>query len=223
MTLKDFVSELKQPTIVCICGSQRTGAFNKMLLDSAAKSLAAQGAIVQMVDLEKLDLPMYNPDFEKANNFPAKAVEFKAQLKACDGMVITCPEYNGHITPVLLNAITWATRGADGQYDGFKGKCVSVMATSPGPMGGMRMVRSLQKFLNDMGAVVIAGHCSIGGASKAFAENGTLVDERAKSKVESACGQLVHFARFEANRAADCKIMRELRRLKCTGEYGSVD
>eukprot|EP01047_Picozoa_sp_COSAG01_P072005 COSAG01_NODE_11339_length_1954_cov_4.120755_2_plen_115_part_00 len=107
--------------------------------------------------------------------------------------------------------------------DGFKGKCITVMATSPGPMGGIRMVRSLQQMMMDMGGVVIPGHCSVGGAMKVFDADGKIVDERSMSKVKACAGQLVHFARFEANRAHDCQVFEELMKLQNMGEYGSTD
>eukprot|EP00467_Chlorarachnion_reptans_P013598 CAMPEP_0114505928 /NCGR_PEP_ID=MMETSP0109-20121206/11129_1 /TAXON_ID=29199 /ORGANISM="Chlorarachnion reptans, Strain CCCM449" /LENGTH=223 /DNA_ID=CAMNT_0001684429 /DNA_START=281 /DNA_END=952 /DNA_ORIENTATION=+ len=222
--MAEFVAGLKRPHILAICGSQRNGSFNQKLLDVAVKEISASGATVEPINLEDLKLPLYNPN-DEASSFPKEAKEFKAKLVACHGILITCPEYNGLMTPLLLNAITWATRGEGGMYDGFKGKCVTVMATSPGKMGGLRMVRSLQEMLQDMGCIVIPGHCSFGGARNLFNEKdgGSLKDERAKGKVETACSQLVHHARFEANRERDCRIVRAIKKQKVLGEYGSVD
>ena len=220
MTMSEFVAGLRKPKVVCICGSTRVGSFNARLLEVAAQSLAKQGAETQLVDLESLALPLYHPDRE-LESFPEAALALKRQLTAADGIVITCPEYNGMPTPVLLNAITWATRGEGGMYDGFKGKVASAMATSPGPMGGARVVAVLQRLLADMGSIVIPGHVAIGGSMKMFPPDGS-VDERSRIKIEADCGQLVHFARFEANRASDDMVLAELKRQKCIGEYGSV-
>eukprot|EP00470_Lotharella_oceanica_P016505 CAMPEP_0170184842 /NCGR_PEP_ID=MMETSP0040_2-20121228/34811_1 /TAXON_ID=641309 /ORGANISM="Lotharella oceanica, Strain CCMP622" /LENGTH=225 /DNA_ID=CAMNT_0010431031 /DNA_START=74 /DNA_END=751 /DNA_ORIENTATION=- len=221
MTMGDFVAGLKKPHIVALCGSQRKGSFNKLLLDSAVKHLNANGATCEFVDLADLKLPMYNPDDEAAS-FPEAAKEFKKKLVACDGLMITCPEYNGLMTPLLLNALTWATRGEGGMYDAFKGTCATVMATSPGKMGGLRMVRSLQGFLQDMGCVVIPTHCAFGGAFKLFNKDGSIKDVRANSSVQTACSQLIHHARFEANRDYNCKIVKAIKGQKVMGEYGAV-
>lgn len=85
------------------------------------------------------------------------------------------------------------------------------------------MLRSLQQMMQDMGGIVIPGHSSIGGAMKVFDKDGTLVDERSIAKVKAASGQLVHFARFEANRDHDCQVFNELMKLRNMGEYGSTD
>lgn len=222
MNVRDFFDGLKKPTIVSICGSQRVGSFNKMLHDAACKKLEEQGAIVQQIDLESLNLPLYNPNEEEAH-FPESAKTLKSSLVSADGIFITCPEYNGFVTPIFLNAMTWATRGEGGMYDAFKGKVVSAMATSPGPMGGLRMLRSLAGYLQDMGAVVVPGHNSIGSAFKVFDDDGNVMDDKTSAKIDAATGQLVHFARYEANRERDCTIAKKVMELNNMGEYGQVD
>jgi chromate reductase len=95
-------------------------------------------------------------------------------------------------------------------YAGFKGKVVTIMATSPGPMGGLRMVRSLDQMMADMGAVVVPGANAIGSAFKVFDEDGNIQDERTKAKVDTTFENLVHFCRYEANREADCAVAKEV-------------
>jgi chromate reductase len=128
------------------------------------------------------------------------------------------------MTPLLYNSITWATRGDGDMYAGFKGKCASVMATSPGPMGGLRMIRSLQHMLADMGSIIVPGSNAIGNAFDVFGKkDGKIKDEVAIAKIEATCGNLVHFCRYEANREADCAIYEEIQNLTTMGEYGQVD
>ena len=84
-------------------------------------------------------------------------------------------------------------------------------------------MRSFQEMLQDMGCLIIPSRCSLGGCFKLFAEDGTLSDERAIRKVGAACGQMVHFARFEANRDKDSMIVGAIQELKNAGEYGQLD
>jgi len=221
MTMAEFVKSLKKPTVACLCGSSRAGSFNARLLQVAVQCLEGQGATCDVIDLDNLSLPLYSTGCEETS-FPDAAKELKRRLVAADAIVVTCPEFNGMPTPLLLNAITWATRGEGPMYAGFKGKISSVMSTSPGPMGGARVVLGvLQRMFADMGSVVVPGHVAIGGSMKVFPPEGG-VDEKAKAKIEAECGQLVHFARFEANRAADDLVKAEIQKQTCIGEYGSV-
>ena len=113
-------------------------------------------------------------------------------------------------------------------YDGFKGKVCTIMATSPGAMGGLRMIRSMNTFMQDMGAIVVPGHHSIGNAYKVFDPSKAdvteaITDERTKSKIDGACGNLINFCRYQANREQDCTIAKEMQKLCNMGEYGQVD
>lgn len=221
LTLAEFFQTLRKPRIVGLCGSQRIGSFNKILHDTALEKLEKEGAIVSCIDLESLNLPLYNPNLEK-EHFPESAKTLKSALIGADGIFIACPEYNGFVSPLLLNAITWATRGEGDMYAGFKSKVVSLMSTSPGPMGGMRMLRSLQQMLQDMGAVVIPGNTAIGNAYQVF-KDGKIVDERSLTKVVGACHQLVLFARYVANSDHQCAVAQQVMKLQNMGEYGKVD
>ena len=86
--------------------------------------------------MKELNLPIYDADLEK-DNFRAAAKQLKADFVAADGIFICCPEYNGFVTPLLLNAITLATRGEGRMYAGFKDKVVCFMCAIPGTMGGL--------------------------------------------------------------------------------------
>ena len=76
--------------------------------------------------------------------------------------------------------------------------------------------------MSDMGAVCINTHCTLGKAMAIF-KDGTLTDERSQQKVSTAVGQLLHFARFEANRDQNCAVVQHLKRSENAGEYGRVD
>jgi len=56
------------------------------------------------------------------------------------GFLIACPEYNSSITPLLKNAIDWASRSEPGEPSlvCFKEKVAVLMSASPGTLGGLR-------------------------------------------------------------------------------------
>ena len=77
--LTQFFAQRAAPKIVTLCGSPRIGSFNKMLHDYAVTALQRNGAEVHPIDLEALNLPLYNPNDEE-NGFPENAKTFKSQL-----------------------------------------------------------------------------------------------------------------------------------------------
>ena len=65
-----------------LCGSQRVGSFNKIVHDSAVRTLQELGATVNVIDLDALNLPLYNPN-DEATSFPEAAKALKSQLVDC--------------------------------------------------------------------------------------------------------------------------------------------
>ena len=108
------------------------------------------------MDIEELNLPQHKPQ-HGSGQLSHAAESIKTDFVAAHGIFVTCREYNGFITPLHLNSRTWATRGEGDMHDGFKTKVASLMVMPQvlDSMGGLRMLRSSQQMLQDMGAVVI--------------------------------------------------------------------
>eukprot|EP00934_Nitzschia_sp_Nitz4_P009355 Nitzschia sp. Nitz4//scaffold25_size161228//69937//70949//NITZ4_002430-RA/size161228-snap-gene-0.24-mRNA-1//-1//CDS//3329544586//9345//frame0 len=191
LTVREYFTQKAAPKIVTLCGSQRVGSFNQMLHNHAVGELQNQGAEVIPVDLTALNLPMFNPE-DMEVSFPGAATAFKQLLEEA--------EYNGFTTPLLYNSLTWASVGEGGSFSAFKGKCAAVMATSPGQLGGLRMIRSLQMMLADLGVIVVPGLNAIGHSMSVFDAEGNILDEGTRMTIKSSCEDLVHFCRNEANR-----------------------
>jgi len=83
---------------------------------------------------------LYNEDLEEAEGLPENALKLKALMKAHQGYLIACPEYNSSITPLLKNAIDWASRPEPGEPSlaCFKEKVAVLMSASPGGLRGLR-------------------------------------------------------------------------------------
>ena len=98
------------PKILAFAGSARTGSYNQKLLTAAAEYARSAGATVTVVSLRDFALPLFDQDLEAAQGMPAGAKQFKGLLREHDGFLIASPEYNSSFTPLLKNAIDWASR-----------------------------------------------------------------------------------------------------------------
>lgn len=213
---------LRAPRIALLSGSIREGSFNTKLINAAERVAEKLGAETRIVDLANYNLPLYNQDVEAATGLPEAALQLKEELGSTDAWIISSPEYNGFPTPILINALTWCSRGDDPSgpmYATFAGKSAVVLSASPGAMGGMRSLNPHRQLLNNLGVNVLANSVAVGGAFKAFDDSGDLVDEKHKTMLEGAVSALFYKARDEANREAACAILSK----HVVGEYGSVD
>lgn len=218
-------TSFREPVIALFSGSARKGSFNTQLAESAAQLLSSSkyGATTKMLDLSSYDLPIYNQDLEEAEGMPPGAIQLKQGLEAADGWFYCSPEYNGSMTPLFVNAMTWASRGdKDGpMYKTFQAKVAVVSSASPGAMGGMRALNPNRQLLANLGVNVLPFSVAVGGAFKAFDESGQLKDENQFARLEKACGDLYLMTRDIANREAACTLIEE--HLATAGAYGSVD
>ena len=140
-------------SILAFSGSNRKGAYNQMAVNALAGSLDQ----VTHLDLGSLELPIYNADEEAADGLPAGAAKLRTLLSEHEAWIIGCPEYNGFMTPLLMNAINWGTRSPGGVPDlsCFQNKVVLIASTSPGALGGLRAATHLKTMLSGIGAFVL--------------------------------------------------------------------
>ena len=185
-------------SIAVIVGSTREGSFNRALGELAAASLEAQGARVTRVDLAAFDLPLYSAALE-ANAFPAGAVKLKDVFATQDGLVFVSPEYNGSLSPLLKNAIDWASRptGDEGlvALTAYRGKAAAIMSASVSPFGGLRGLMHLRQILSTIQMIVIPEQVVVPNAHAAFAEDGSLKETLPASLVDMTAGRLIAVAK----------------------------
>jgi chromate reductase, NAD(P)H dehydrogenase (quinone) len=109
--------------ILAISGSLRTGSSNTMLL-RAAVALAPEAFEVSVYD-GLATLPHFNPDLDN-EAAPPPVVDFRSQLHASDGVLISSPEYAHGVPGVLKNALDWVVASGE-----LYGKPVALLNRSP--------------------------------------------------------------------------------------------
>lgn len=180
------------PKILAFAGSARTDSFNKKLVQIAAEGAKAAGAEVTYLDFRDLPLPLYDEDLEAAEGLPDNVLKLKSMMKASHGFLIACPEYNSSITPLLKNAIDWASRPAPDEpgLACFREKVAVIMSTSPGGLGGLRGLVHVRSILGNIGVIVLPDQKAIPNAHQAFDESGNLKDEKQRTEIYSLGSRL---------------------------------
>ncbi|MEB3310250.1 MAG: NAD(P)H-dependent oxidoreductase [Snowella sp.] len=173
------------PKILAFAGSARQNSFNKKLVKLAAEGAQLAGAQVTYVDLRELPMPLYDQDLEAEQGFPDTVKQFKALLKANQGFLIACPEYNSSITPLLKNAIDWASRPEPNEPGlvCFRDKIAVLMSTSTGALGGLRGLVHVRAILGNIGVIVLPDQKAIPNANEAFDDYGNLKNEQQQKEI----------------------------------------
>jgi NAD(P)H-dependent FMN reductase len=169
-----------------LCGSTRTGSFNRAL-PAAAAALAPDSAAVEPWDLRRL--PMYDDDNIRLAVFPADVVAFRDAVRAADGLVFATPQYKGSLPTLLKNAIDWASRAPDQIFDG---KRAAVLTASNGALGGAFANHHLRQVLVCLNVFVLPQPEVMVGLAPARFLDGRLTDEPTREALRR------HMATFSA-------------------------
>jgi chromate reductase, NAD(P)H dehydrogenase (quinone) len=131
--------------ILAVSGSLRTASSNTGVVRAAA-SLAPDGVKVRIFDA-LADIPHFNPDLDGDNPPPAVA-RFRAELNACDAVLISSPEYAHGVPGTLKNALDWVVGSGE-----LIAKPLALINASP---RSTHAQASLTETLTTMSATVIA-------------------------------------------------------------------
>ncbi len=121
--------------IVALGASNSKKSINKQLANYAANQVT--NVEVTLLDLNDYEMPIYSIDKENETGIPELAHQFKAQLKAADGIIISFAEHNGAYSTAFKNIFDWISRI---DKDTWESKPMFLLATSPGGRGGMTVL-----------------------------------------------------------------------------------
>lgn len=158
--------------IALFAGSTRAGSINVALLRAIARTATERGHDVDVIDLADHPMPLFHADEEARDGVPMPVRTFVDKLRAADAVVIASPEYNGGFTPMLKNAIDWATRVEKRIWAEAP---LALVSATPGGMGGRNGLSLLRTLFGFMGIEIVGDDVSIPKAGEAFDPEGDLV------------------------------------------------
>src|ERR1700680_1508453 len=183
------MSDAKGTTVLAICGSLRTGSYNRAALRTAIE-LKPPGMILETADI--VSIPLYNEDL-RALGFPPPVERLRAQIAAADALLFVTPQYNYSMSGVLKNAIDWASRPPD---QPFASKPAAIMGAAAGMAGSARAQYDLRR-----SCIFLDIHplnkpeVLIGQAQTKFDAAGRLTDDVARGLIGDLLVALVKWTR----------------------------
>jgi chromate reductase len=180
------------PRILAFSGSARKESLNKKLLAAVVEATRAAGGEVTLHDFNELPIPLYHGDLEDEKGIPENAQTFIKLIASHHALLIASPEYNSQMTPLLKNAIDWATREDENP---LTGKVAAVVSASPGNLGGVRSMTLARQLLTHLGCHVVPVQCILPQADKAFDAAGKLASPRTQENVRKVGEALVDTTR----------------------------
>ena len=106
----------------------------------------------ELINIEDYDIPLYTPILQK-DGTPESVKNLIPKFIEANGFIISAPEYNGSIPPVLTNLIAWISVSTDQWREVFNGKKALIGTHSGG--GGNNFIQSMKIQLGHLGAIVL--------------------------------------------------------------------
>ncbi len=194
-------------SILIFAGSSRVQSFNRKLAKEAARLVREAGARPTYIELQELNIPLYNADLETRGT-PRDVIALKEMLHTHAGWIIASPEYNGSYTALLKNTLDWASSPAkagpecsedeaENWKNGlkpFSGKVVGLMSASPGALGGLRSLDHLAPLLRNLQCWLTPQQFALNKATDAFDAQGHIKEPATVQRVKAVVDQVIFAA-----------------------------
>lgn len=179
-------------TAITLCGSLRKDSINEILRRHMSAKLREAGVTVTDLDLAEFAMPIFNQDIEDAGETPEAAKRLADMFRGHDIVLIISPEYNGGVTPLIANVISWVSRE---KPNPFKHANFGIGGVSDGKYATIFALSHLRDSLSKIGALVVPTLLGLGPWPDVFDENGEPNEANIKWKVGQMVRELTNFSR----------------------------
>lgn len=161
--------------ILVFYGSYRADRAGIRLADYVTRRLAARGADAQLIDAQRIGLPMLDRMYKEypPGEAPAAMESLARQIRSADGFVFVAGEYNWGVQPGLKNL-------TDHFLEEWFWRPAGIVSYSAGRIGGARSNLLWHGTLSEMGMVVISSTVTVGPISQTLDPAGEPMGEAGK-------------------------------------------
>jgi len=170
--------------VLAFAGSNSVASINKKLVTHVTTFL--DNHTIEILDLNDYEMPLFGVDRMAKIGIPQQALDFASKIDGSHLLIMSLAENNGAYTTAFKNIFDWIS--IIPERKAFWGdKPTFVMATSPGPRGGVSVLHLAKTTLPFYGAKVIETFSLPSFYENFDVENGIVnaeFDTELKSKVE---------------------------------------
>jgi NAD(P)H-dependent FMN reductase len=153
--------------VLVFYGSYREPRYGIRLVNYLLPRMAARGFDAEFIDAREVGLPMLSRMYKEypKGAAPAAMETLAQKIKAADGFVFVCGEYNWGVQPGLKNL-------TDHFLEEWYWRPAAIASYSLQRAGGVRAAYNWHATLSEMGMVVISSSISLGPITETLDEKG---------------------------------------------------
>jgi FMN reductase len=185
-------------TIVGLGGSLASVSRSRAALEQALAGAAAAGAETQLLDIRRLDLPMYNPDDDEPTETAATLIE---ACYAADGLLWSSPMYQGTISGAFKNALDWLHVLGKREPPYLHDKVIGLVSAAGGTQG-LQAINTMEFSVRALRAWAVPYVVPVAAAARVFDRDGRIQDPAVELQLETLGSEVVRVAeRFAVDRS----------------------
>jgi FMN reductase len=191
--------------IVGLGGSLAATSRSRAALQRALAGAEAAGAETQLLDLRRLDLPLYNPDHDEPTESAAELIE---ACYTADGLLWSSPMYQGTISGSFKNALDWLHLLGRRDPPYLHDKVIGLISAAGGTQG-LQAINTMEFSVRALRGWAVPYVVPVASAARVFDADGRIHDPGVELQLETLGGEVVRVAgRFSADgalhRQAEC-------------------
>lgn len=198
----------QQVKIVGYGGSLGHPSRSIAALNAALQGAGERGASTELLELGKLDLPLYTPG---SIDYPPSVERFVEEVRSADGMIWSSPMYHGTISGAFKNGLDWLQLLAQGDPPYLADKVIGLIATAGGTQG-LQAINTMEFIVRSLRAMAIPLVVPVAQAHNTIDEQGRFGDERTESSLHALGAEVARVAfsfKHGANLVRECEKARE--------------
>lgn len=180
------------PRILGIGGTLRPSSLSEKALRNSLRAAELAGAQITIVTGEDLDIPHYTPQRAVKNGRVTRLI---AELRACDGVIISSPAYHGTISGLIKNALDHAEELSADQRPYLTDIPVGCIAVASGWQAGGHTLTTLRTIVHSLRAFPTPLGVVANSLEAAFDSSGDCHDARISLQLSLLGQQVAIYAR----------------------------
>jgi FMN reductase len=196
--------------VVGLGGSLAESSKSRAALQVALEGAGDAGAKTELLDLRRLDLPLYNPEDDEPTEAAAALIE---AAYAANGLLWSSPLYQGTISGAFKNALDWLHTLGGREPPHLHDKVIGLISAAGGTQG-LQAVNTMEFSVRALRAWAVPYVVPVASAARVFDRTGRVRDETVERQLKMLGHEIVRVAqRFVADaslhRHAECAAAAE--------------
>lgn len=172
--------------ITGIGGSLEKGSVTLLYLKSLLKNCSALGAEVTLLDIKKLNWPLFNYSKKPAANI----IRTLDEIHKSDGLIFASPEYHGTVSASFKNIIDYFEFLSVKNSPYLTRKPVASIALAGAENAGGLTLNTLINIVQNLRGIPVPASFAIGSAQKQVDAKGIITNEKIKRKLSRLAEEL---------------------------------